>query len=248
MSEVRMTKYFQNWLKIEFARLLGSGDLPKTTYFAWLKQLRELKQLPEYYARYQASRRPQTPTEPNANRATHLGTCQCCLRVQMLPNGILAKHGYQVAFRGQGGFFSGVCRGSGDSPFELSCEAMKRFVAEASLEAGRLQLAIEQVEQNAILFPTQGWYEERFAVGGKFYWRWVYIQYHDHVIGNTGKRYAWETSSNLATAQAARGNGKYIAKLQAEQKQLRDFINDRLEKIANWTWTIKPLIERTENH
>lgn len=45
----------------------------------------------------------------------------------MLPNGVLAKHGYHVL----GGFFSGVCAGAAHPPFEISCDLVKVFVASA---------------------------------------------------------------------------------------------------------------------
>lgn len=48
------------------------------------------------------------------SKATHRGTCQVCSRVQKLPDGKLAKHGYQVL----GGFFEGVCFGSHNLPLE----------------------------------------------------------------------------------------------------------------------------------
>jgi len=50
------------------------------------------------------------------NKATHIGTCQICAHVQMLPNGVLANHGYNVEY----GFgHVGTCRGSGHLPFEI---------------------------------------------------------------------------------------------------------------------------------
>lgn len=239
----RMTKYFQSWLKWQYKQLE-----PACTYFAWLKQIRESKQLPEYYARYQASKKPAKPEKPNANRATHLGTCQCCLRVQMLPNGLLSKHGYHVTHRGYGGFFAGVCRGTDQLPFELSCQAMKRFIQEATEQNAQLSQTIEQVVENAVKFPTQGWYREKVPCGSRgTIERWIYIQFEDGIQANTGKPFPDYVNSHTtkATEQAHKGNSAYINHLKSEQKHLIQFINDRLEKVANWT--IKPLIERKEN-
>ena len=48
-------------------------------------------------------------------KATHYGTCQVCGRLQALPDGVLAKHGYDVEFH----FFRGVCPGAAHKPLEL---------------------------------------------------------------------------------------------------------------------------------
>lgn len=60
-------------------------------------------------------------------KATHSGHCQACGSLQKLPNDRLSKHGYTVTH----GYFSGVCRGAGHEPFEVSCDLVKRFVEEA---------------------------------------------------------------------------------------------------------------------
>lgn len=59
------------------------------------------------------------------SKATHIGECQCCCRRQMLPKGVLAKHGYQVAGYG---FFNGVCWAAGQLPYEVSCDFIKDTV------------------------------------------------------------------------------------------------------------------------
>jgi hypothetical protein len=61
-------------------------------------------------------------------KSTHRGHCQFCGRLQMLPSGVLAKHGYTIL----GGFFSGVCRGSAHSPFEVSCDQLPIYIDEAA--------------------------------------------------------------------------------------------------------------------
>jgi len=70
-----------------------------------------------------------------SNKATHRGTCQICGSAQMLPSGLIAKHGYTVA---QWGFFNGVCSGSGHLPFEQSTDLIEAMVAS-------VQQIIEQV-------------------------------------------------------------------------------------------------------
>lgn len=61
-------------------------------------------------------------------KATHRGTCQVCSRVQKLPDGKLAKHGYQVL----GGFFEGTCFGSGHLPLEEDKALVEKSIAWAA--------------------------------------------------------------------------------------------------------------------
>lgn len=58
-------------------------------------------------------------------KATHYGTCQICNSLQKAPGGHLAKHGYDVAY----GFFNGVCCGSHELPYEVSCDLLVSVLA-----------------------------------------------------------------------------------------------------------------------
>ena len=58
-------------------------------------------------------------------KATHYGTCQLCNSLQKAPNGHLAKHGYDVQY----GFFNGICRGSNELPYEVSCDLLVTVLA-----------------------------------------------------------------------------------------------------------------------
>jgi hypothetical protein len=50
-------------------------------------------------------------------KSQYKGHCQGCARLQaVLPNGLIAKHGYKVKY----GFFMGVCNGAGHAPLEVS--------------------------------------------------------------------------------------------------------------------------------
>lgn len=73
----------------------------------------------------------------NRNKAVFRGTCQVCSRTQKLPNGVLAKHGYQVL----GGFFEGTCFGSGHLPLEQD----KTLVEESIRWAGQRWLETKQM-------------------------------------------------------------------------------------------------------
>ena len=67
-------------------------------------------------------------------KATHQGQCQICDRLQKLPNNTLSQHGYKVEF----GFFNGVCLGSKQEPYELSCNLIKEILPSVNSYVERL--------------------------------------------------------------------------------------------------------------
>lgn len=58
-------------------------------------------------------------------KATNSGTCQVCGRIQKLPKGVLAKHGFE---RPWGSRETEGCTGTAELPLELSCELTKEAV------------------------------------------------------------------------------------------------------------------------
>lgn len=86
------------------------------------------------------------PTATKSSRsATHRGTCQICGSFQLLPEGVLSKHGYTVKW----GFFQGVCPGSGRLPFEQSTDAIEAQITavKAQIEYTKAEIAkIEELE------------------------------------------------------------------------------------------------------
>lgn len=83
--------------------------------------------------------------------ATHSGHCQACGRLQKLPLSSsgpkLSLHGYSVTH----GYFSGTCVGSKESPFELSCELVKRFIQSATSQLANLEAFQTRLRQK----PTE---------------------------------------------------------------------------------------------
>jgi len=67
---------------------------------------------------------------------THKGTCQICGCEHAVNNatGVLAKHGYTVAY----GFFSGICKGAAEEPLENSRELLDSNVDHWRKEAEML--------------------------------------------------------------------------------------------------------------
>lgn len=110
------------------------------------------------------------------SKATHQGHCQLCGRFQMLPNGKLAKHGYTVEFN----FFNGVCPGSHNLPYELSCDLLPAQRDAAKETAKRMTKFA--AETRALRDPKAVWIHEykkseRYGYSGTYVWRQVEINF-----------------------------------------------------------------------
>lgn len=71
----------------------------------------------------------------STNRAEYQGECQVCGRVQKLPDGNLAKHGYNVTW----GRFQGTCPGSNHLPWEVN-----KDLVQGAVESAREQLTTQE--------------------------------------------------------------------------------------------------------
>jgi hypothetical protein len=79
-------------------------------------------------------------------KSTHQGTCQVCGRLQMLPNGVLSKHGYDVRF----GFFNGICWGTGHKPFEQAYDCVEKAIGWATEARTQLQAEVDALQTAAV--------------------------------------------------------------------------------------------------
>jgi hypothetical protein len=84
--------------------------------------------------------------------ATHNGTCQVCLRMQALPNGKLAKHGYTVEHH----YFEGVCPGAAHLPLEQDRTVADEVVASLRDRAERATARAEALKAGTLL-PKDAW-------------------------------------------------------------------------------------------
>jgi hypothetical protein len=82
-------------------------------------------------------------TKTTTRTATDAGHCQVCGALQLLPAGRLSKHGYTVEY----GFFSGTCYGSGELPFELSCDLVRDSIKRAQDYVAGLRTQIAELQQ-----------------------------------------------------------------------------------------------------
>jgi len=92
------------------------------------------------------------------------GNCQCCGRLQAVTNGTIAKHGYKVVGRGEGGWFSGVCIGHLYAPMQVDRSMADRVVADVLKQAAELRVEADAVRAGTIT-PTYG--ATRFDVYAK---------------------------------------------------------------------------------
>ena len=105
-------------------------------------------------------------------KATHLGTCQVCGRVQKLPNGRLSIHGYTKRF----GFFAGACRGECRLPFEESHDVIDSAIQNAKnlIECHRDAIRRLEVDGSAKIWKIcynqkgQPWKEFAFTIDGNY--------------------------------------------------------------------------------
>lgn len=99
-----------------------------------------------------------------AKAADFSGHCQACGRLQKLPNGVLAKHGYKIA----AGYFSGVCAGSGHLPFEKSYDMLPGFIASASAQLTSVERFVAKLTTPATE-PKAWFYTSKASPRGGYY-------------------------------------------------------------------------------
>lgn len=186
-------------------------------------------------------------------KATHKGSCQGCGSVQMLPDGVLAKHGYTVKW----GFFSGICAGTGSRPFETHTDLIEKFI-EGAEERKR-----ENLEFIAVLLtrPTEakGWVNRyrtaktRYEHSG-YYWHETQFEMRQGQYDSkpcayfanpdkfgewlncytNGMEIAWDAdrSDILNYVQAA--NEKKAAAVAKENEEIDRYIAWQRRRIAEW--------------
>lgn len=182
-------------------------------------------------------------------KATHRGTCQVCSRVQKLPDGKLAKHGYQVL----GGFFEGVCFGSHNLPLEQDkalVEKSIRWAAEnwiaTSNEARKWDKPATEpklwyhvwVPQTTRYIPAHySWQHCDLRIGEDGY---VQVQMNGKwKRGSTYSLYAKNADDLLRIATES--HAKYIEQhLQPKMRELNCYCKNQQWRID--TWHKKPLI------
>lgn len=183
------------------------------------------------------------------NKATHRGHCQVCNRVQRLPNGTLAKHGYAVL----GGYFEGICYGSDHLPLEQD----KKMVVES---IHRTEVQIKEFKESIVRWSApatepEAWFYEYVVstnryIPSRYFWRRVPLNrenkqfadgtpyYEDTFISSAGKkeslrRYFIHGDTLLNIADQL--NQKYVEQyLQKGIKEMTEYIHDQQRRIEVW--------------
>lgn len=130
-------------------------------------------------------------------KATHIGTCQACGRSQKLPGNLLSKHGYTVDW----GFFIGTCPGSNHQPFEVSCDLIKGFIANAEMQ--KVEVVRYQAELRQPATVNKAWVHDYGTPNGerkdRYVWRQVELNTTTHEIdGRKWESYSYKSLSPFA--------------------------------------------------
>jgi hypothetical protein len=186
-------------------------------------------------------------------QATHNGECQICGRTQKLPNGQMAKHGYNVAW----GFFSGTCRGSDNLPFELSKSLVDGAINDAKRHQTWLVGNIKEFREDTNPAKAYVRYYKR-QDGYKNAWvetstikvrdsNRIYSQWVVTVTERDGKEYEAEIgySHDMTAVEAAyRCNARFANSLEKNDLAgITRYIAWQTDRIKGWA--VKPLTEIT---
>ncbi len=183
--------------------------------------------------------------------AEYYGRCQACDRLQKLPDGVLAKHGYQVIGRGNQGYFAGTCKGSGHNPYEEDCTWIKNFlIPQAKDEENRL---IEFISELRLTPKEPKAYHQCYGRFGS-YWQEVQILMIDgraHLqlpVNEYDKngltplsRYTWlpRFESDLLKVAAAMNEYFIEHDVKYDLRRIQNYIIWQESRVADWK--LRPL-------
>lgn len=183
-------------------------------------------------------------------KAIHAGHCQCCGRLQRLPNGKLSLHGYSKTF----GYFLGICRGARYKPFEESCDQVERYIGEAKDAA--LNLKAFQVELRTKL-TTKAWVKHynknsQYGLGYAASCKWIEVtpeltvdpwldgggaSYQFHYTLEEKKHrieYSYSQQSKTVEEEASRLNRVYATSFDREVESLESYIKWQTKRVTEW--------------
>lgn len=183
------------------------------------------------------------------SKATHKGECQICGKVQKLPQGRLANHGYTVEW----GMFQGTCPGSLALPYEQSCDLLKDrlLLIEQKLKRIRqyhqnlLQPATEPCGYVEVYFSdarVYGWVEAHLTEvqetneSNGYSWREVFATYKE---GSQEKKQKlnldFETQQQLNLLEIATSlNRKYAQEYQKQLNIMSNYLKWCQNRVNKW--------------
>lgn len=185
----------------------------------------------------------------------------------MLPGGVLSKHGYTVKW----GFFSGVCAGAHQLPFEISKDAIAGVITSVEAQIKLVSAEIAELEnldseingkETAWLhvYGTYTGYIWKTAKVVEFEGRNLYADEPAHAPvmvyyaktlvegepeAKPKKLETYDQSFNLSSVRhhVHYLNCKYAKHLRQQNSSRRDWVTWQQGRLANWA--PKPLVERS---
>lgn len=184
------------------------------------------------------------------NKSTYKGHCQACGRLQMLPGGLLSKHGYNITH----GFFSGVCKGAGYKPYEQNKDLLLVLIESAQKEL-ELENKVQEVLRSDVTEP-KCWYhvyhDGRNQFRGYYNWEYGELQWADSsseysklnfVYNNNVLRLHIHARSDSVLLDLAKKYNISYADWKAHHvRSLKNYIEWQSNRLNNWKPN-QPLIE-----
>jgi hypothetical protein len=183
----------------------------------------------------------------SSNQALFMGSCQCCGKLQKLPQGVLSKHGYTVDW----GTFWGVCQGASHLPYEESCDLIESFIKRA--EEAKVAM-LEDIE--SLKTETETFFMYVYA-DRKSSWK-VFnksdvitekkgdFEFH-YVMTKEGEKRTNRNSSQLGSYSCSTiedcikyENSKRIEFVLKQIEEVEEYIAWQQKRVADWE--LKPLI------
>lgn len=169
-------------------------------------------------------------------KAINKGTCQWCNRVQLLPNGVLARHGYNIRF----GWQSGTCSGSDHLPYQESCALIEESIEWSRRQAAALRDKAIAVRDSARDGSDKAWihvYHPELSSrthGSVYLWEEVVVVKNEH-FGAHYVRFGKKTELNRVFAQIKpEGARCYADEISRCADNLYEYAEEQFARITNW--------------
>lgn len=177
-------------------------------------------------------------------KATHKGECQFCEKIQKLPNGKLAKHGYKVIDSA----FADTCLGSELLPYNQSCKEIEtQLIPQVQAIIVRLQSLVERVKEETdfchkkVYYPeyrcdswTRGQIRERVNTGDTV-WTGKHFEFlHNNKFEPVPMYVLLELETNTVISVASYYNAKYIKHLQTQISECEQALARLQNRVTNW--------------
>ncbi len=179
----------------------------------------------------------------DAMKANCMGHCQWCDKLQKLPNGRLSTHGYSVKYQ----MFAGICMGSQNLPYELSCELVKQSIIDSQ---GLLEnlISVQKRLLDTNNQPEYAWFQCYDKKSSKYFWEKIEISVVDEVCKyriygehDKGEYLSFSLKSRVSVYSESpstlkrRLNLTYVEReIKPQIKELEEYIKVQRLRVINW--------------